>query len=134
MSVHAYRVVGTPAPQGSKRHVGNGILVESSKAVGPWRDAVALQVGNAMRMGNVETITSPARAHMTFLLKRPGKPKWELPGVRPDIDKLIRSTLDALTMCGALADDALVVALTAKELYAPKGHPTGAWITLEGIE
>lgn len=25
-------VLGTPAPQGSKRHVGNGVVVESSKA------------------------------------------------------------------------------------------------------
>jgi len=36
-----FTVLGVPAPQGSKRHVGRGVLVESSKALGPWRDAVA---------------------------------------------------------------------------------------------
>ncbi|QDH92357.1 RusA-like resolvase [Gordonia phage Spooky] len=38
-------IPGIPAPQGSKRHVGNGILIESSKRVGPWRAVVALTVG-----------------------------------------------------------------------------------------
>jgi hypothetical protein len=33
-------VYGLPAPQGSKRSLGNGILVESSKAVRPWRQDV----------------------------------------------------------------------------------------------
>ena len=36
-----FTVLGVPAPQGSKRHVGRGVLVESSNALGPWRDAVA---------------------------------------------------------------------------------------------
>ena len=30
-----------PAPQGSKRHVGGGRLIEASKRVKPWRQAVA---------------------------------------------------------------------------------------------
>lgn len=34
-----FTVLGVPAPQGSKRHVGRGVLVESSKALGPWRVA-----------------------------------------------------------------------------------------------
>lgn len=33
-------VHGLPAPQGSKRHVGRGVMVESSKNVKPWRSAV----------------------------------------------------------------------------------------------
>ena len=36
-----FEVVGLPAAQGSKRHVGNGVMVESSKALKPWRSAVA---------------------------------------------------------------------------------------------
>lgn len=31
---------GTPAPQGSKRHVGRGVMIESSKNLKPWREAV----------------------------------------------------------------------------------------------
>ena len=33
-------VLGEPAPQGSKRHVGHGILLEQSKKVKPWREAI----------------------------------------------------------------------------------------------
>ena len=33
-------VIGMPAPQGSKRHVGNGIMIENSKRVKPWRQDV----------------------------------------------------------------------------------------------
>ena len=32
-----FAVLGLPAPQGSKRHVGEGRMVESSKRVKPWR-------------------------------------------------------------------------------------------------
>lgn len=35
-------IPGSPAPQGSKRHLGRGILIESSKNVGPWRERIAL--------------------------------------------------------------------------------------------
>ncbi len=37
LTVH---VTGSPAAQGSKRHVGGGRLIEQSKAVAPWRKAV----------------------------------------------------------------------------------------------
>ena len=33
-------VPGKPAAQGSKRHVGNGVMIESSKRVKPWRTDV----------------------------------------------------------------------------------------------
>lgn len=31
-----FHVIGLPAPQGSKKHVGHGVMVESSKKVKPW--------------------------------------------------------------------------------------------------
>lgn len=34
-------VAGRPAVQGSKRHVGGGRLIESSRQVGPWRGTAA---------------------------------------------------------------------------------------------
>ena len=33
-------VYGVAAPQGSKRHVGNGVMIESSNRVRPWRQDV----------------------------------------------------------------------------------------------
>ena len=50
-------VLGTPAPQGSKRHVGGGRMVESSKLVGPWREAVKAAVAAAYP--GLEPITGP---------------------------------------------------------------------------
>ena len=43
------RINGLPAPQGSKRHVGGGIMVESSKRAKPWRQDVMHQARDQYR-------------------------------------------------------------------------------------
>ena len=56
----------TPAPQGSKRHVGNGRMVESSAKVKPWREAVrqeALATGLAIS-------DQPIYLHLLFRFHR----------------------------------------------------------------
>lgn len=135
-------VYGRPAPQGSKRHVGRGVMVESSKAVKPWREAVkhaVLDAGCRHRRGPVEV-------HLTFYLPRPrshyrtgrhahelrpSAPPW--PAVRPDLDKLARATCDALTDAGAVADDACIVGLTATKVWAT-WRPPGARIQIAPME
>lgn len=134
-------VYGTPAPQGSKRHVGNGRMIESSAAVRPWREAVkaaALDARSPM-------LHCPVEITAAFYLKRPkshygtGR-KWlsvkpsspERPGGKPDLDKLLRSTLDGLT--GVLfADDAQVVTLDGSKWYADAGQRTGAIIRIREV-
>ena len=78
-------VPGHPAPQGSKRHVGRGILIESSKAVGPWRERVALAAhSNAERL-----LAGPVVLTLEFVMPRPkSAPKRSTPPAirRPDID------------------------------------------------
>ena len=64
-----FDVVGVPAPQGSKRHVGRGILVESSKKVGPWRDAVAWAGREAMAGGDPHD--GPLHLLATFRMPMP---------------------------------------------------------------
>lgn len=125
-------VIGTPAPQGSKRHVGNGILVESSRAVAPWRTDVALQVSAEIhRTGWTIGKDIPLFVELTFRLHRPAAAKKRTyPYTSPDVDKLARSTLDALTTCGAIGDDSRIVTLTATKRYAEPGEPTGATITI----
>jgi hypothetical protein len=66
-------VRGTPAPQGSKRHLGNGVMVESSKHVKPWRDAVrsdAAAVRDALPFWT-EPLDGPLVVDMVFTLHRP---------------------------------------------------------------
>lgn len=114
-----YTVIGEPAPQGSKRHVGKGILVEMSAKVKPWREAVIW----AVREGPRVTLTGPVYVHMDFFFRRPkSAPKSRIyPDRKPDLDKLARSTLDALVMGGAIEDDARVVRLTAWKFYCGPG-------------
>jgi crossover junction endodeoxyribonuclease RusA len=129
-------VNGTPAPQGSKRHVGGGRMVEQSPNLAPWR-AVVTQAAVAARystptwqpdpqaplgLGAVFTIARPAshwRTGKHSHLLRDSAPAH--PTARPDIDKLLRSTLDALTDAGAMTDDARVVHVSVDKAY-PGGH------------
>jgi crossover junction endodeoxyribonuclease RusA len=90
-------VPGRPAPQGSKRHVGGGRLVESSKAVGPWRTVVAWHAAQAFTGAPLD---GPLRISLVFVMPRPaGTPKKSTPPAikRPDLDKLTRAVFDALS-------------------------------------
>jgi len=115
-------VYGQAAPQGSKRHVGRGVMIESSKKVKPWRQDV-----KAAALTVIETLPGwapldgPLSVSMTFAFARPkghfgtGRNADRLkpsapprPAGVPDLSKLVRSTEDALT--GSVwADDARVV-------------------------
>jgi crossover junction endodeoxyribonuclease RusA len=141
VTVVSLRVAGEPAPQGSKRHVGKGILVESSRKVAPWREAVISEIYRAgwrdfQFPGCVEVST-------TFLFKRPkahyrtgqfsemlkdDAPRYV--GQKPDLDKLIRSTWDALTQSGIIRDDAMIVVSRANKLWCGTTELPGALITI----
>lgn len=100
-------VQGLPAPQGSKRAYvrgGRAMLVESSAQVAPWRQDV--RAATLATMGDAPPLAGPVRLSIRFLLPRPKGHTGAhglLPSapwthtVRPDLDKLARSTLDALT-------------------------------------
>lgn len=125
-------VPGAPAPQGSKRHVGRGILIESSKAVGPWRERVALAAHSHAR----GLLGGPVSVDLTFVLPRPkSAPKRTTPPAvkRPDLDKLARAILDALTGVW-FADDSAVVSLFASKRLAEIEEPPGVHITITNAE
>ena len=116
----SFDVIGIPAPQGSKRHVGHGIMIESSNKVKPWRAAVMAASTAAMRaQGITAPLDGPLHATIIFVFRRPKTaPKSRsYPDVSPDIDKLLRSTLDALTQSGLIADDARIVCVHASKIY-----------------
>lgn len=130
-------VVGVPASQGSKRHVGGGRMIESSKKVGPWREAVAAQLVAA---GAAKFGAAAVRLTVEFVLVRPGyldkgkKPKpTPYHTAPPDLDKCVRSTCDALTIAGVWADDKNVCELVARKRYAEPGEATGAMIMIEAL-
>ena len=120
-----FYVLGSPAPQGSKCHVGRGIMVESSKALKPWRVAVAWATREAMR--DQPPFDGPISLFLHFNLTPPttaSRKKLALgPCRKPDLDKLVRSTMDGLTDGGLWTDDARVVAITATKRYCDEAEP-----------
>lgn len=146
MSSLAFTVIGTPGAQGSKRHVGRGILVESSKKVAPWRQDVAAAAAAAIEGVGWDTLRGPARVAVSFVFTRPkshyrtGKHAGELRPDAPDFvtsraagdaDKLLRSTFDALTTAGVWGDDSLAAIVLATKTY---GAQSGARIEISAIE
>jgi Holliday junction resolvase RusA-like endonuclease len=118
-------VIGIPGPMGSKRFVGTskagrGILIESSKKVKPWREAVVFA---AREMG--KKISGPVGYSMVFSLPRPkSAPKSRIwPDRKPDLSKLIRSTEDALTDAGTWEDDSRVISQGSGKVFAGSGQP-----------
>ena len=128
----AFFCPGIPAPQGSKRHVGHGILLESSRNVGPWRERIAITAHNAMQ--GRPLFAGPVAIYIELVLPRPkSTPKSYTPPAirRPDVDKLARACLDAITGT-VVCDDAQIIDLHATKRIAAIGEPPGA--TLEIIE
>lgn len=114
---------GMPGPQGSKRHVGNGRMIESSKKVAPWRQDVVAAARAVIGISG-KPIDGPIRCTMVFTLPKPvsaPKKRRTLPDKKPDLSKLIRSTEDALTTAGAWQDDARVVEIHASKRYPGEG-------------
>lgn len=120
-------VAGSPAPQGSKKYLGNGIMVESSKAVKPWRVDVAW----AVRAHFPTPLDGAVRLELEFVMPRPkSAPKKSTPAAvkRPDLDKLARAVLDAITGV-VVADDSQVVELVASKRIAEIGEASGVFLT-----
>lgn len=118
-------VAGTPGPQGSKRHVGKGRMIESSRKVKPWRVAVATAAaGLIATLGpDWKPLDVPLRVRMVFTLRRPLRPKASRPDRTPDLSKLLRSTEDALTGL-VWKDDARIVEYErAAKVYAGSDDP-----------
>jgi crossover junction endodeoxyribonuclease RusA len=138
-------VVGTPRPQGSKRplrnkHTGRIHLVESSQRLPDWRADIRSAAEKALAnrfitgLGITGLWDAPLVVGIQFLLARPknhylpvnsrrdrpflrdNAPKH--PAGKPDLDKLIRAVLDALTGL-VWRDDSQVVHVEAWKLYHP---------------
>ena len=138
-------VRGVPAPQGSKRHIGHGIMIENSKKVKPWRQDVRAAAIDHYKGG---IIGRAVEVEIIFLFARPkshygtGKnanklkqkaPEFVTSSATGDIDKLCRSTLDGLSAKAGgtvIKDDSLVVSLKAVKKYAKEGELLGAKISV----
>ena len=125
----AFEVPGEPQPQGSAkafkhRHTGRVMVTSDNARLRPWRDAICWHARQALlRRG---PLVGPVKVRVEFRFARPGghfgkrglrptAPREHV--VRPDLDKLVRAVLDALSEAGVWRDDAQVVETRARKRY-----------------
>jgi crossover junction endodeoxyribonuclease RusA len=140
----AVQVFGQPIPQGSKRaiinrHTNRAVVIESAgQELGLWREAIARAVRDKISYPT----NGPVGLSLSFTFRRPSthigtkglKSSAPIDKVtRPDVDKLARAVLDALT--GVLYfDDSQVVFLSARKSYGYEGGALGVYIIAEWDE
>ena len=138
-----FEVRATPAPQGSKRAFlrGDGrpgVIEQQDVRIKAWREAVRAEAQRAIAGSG--PIDGPVTVILRFYLARPkahfrtGKHAHELRADAPtwvdrtpDLDKLARSALDALTDAGMWRDDRQVAELEASKAWR---DTPGALITV----
>lgn len=133
------RVLGRPAPQGSHEIGANNRIMHSSNYLTAWRENVnratrEAYVESGLTRADMPLIPNPRPAFLQiahFLQDDQGRAAGTLDvtGV-PDLDKLVRATIDGLGAARVFANDSQVVFLvTAKMRIPPGGHP-GAYIVI----
>lgn len=128
---------GAPVPQGSKNAYvrgGRAVLVDANPRLKAWRAAVRSAAEAAIAEVGWETLDEPCRVYLGFTVPRPKRPRWGLPAVKPDLDKLTRAVFDALTDAGAWRDDSRVVSMEVTKKYEDdEGAVPGVWVEVRGL-
>lgn len=130
-----YRIEGIPAPKGSYRPVrnkrtGHTLFLPASKREPAWRKAVR----DTIKASNPTMIPKPVpvSVRVDFYLPRPKTVKRQYPTVPPDVDKLLRSTLDGVTESGIIEDDAQIIEAYTRKMYATNGF-TGCILSIQRL-
>lgn len=131
-----------PTEQGSKKHVGRGMMVDANPMLKHWRKLVSEKVAEVM-VGQEAFLLQPVVADFTFYMRRPkshfgargllpSAPKY--PIRTPDVDKLARAIMDSITDGRAWDDDARAVDMNVRKRYESLEHPSGVVIRLRHKE
>ena len=120
-----FRVDGVPVPQGSKTVATGGgktwLRDANAAKLRPWRERVAAAADVGL------TFDCPVSVRVLFEMPRPKRPKFGLPAVPPDVDKLARAVLDGLKQGGLVSDDGRVVRLVVEKVYTESPGAT-VWV------
>ena len=95
-------------------------MFESNNKLKPWRETMsnALTAWTATFSGAWEPFDGPLFVDVTFHMPQPKRPKYSLPAVKPDCDKLERALGDAMTTSGLIRDDARITTWHARKRYS----------------
>lgn len=120
MSTFPIFIPGTPIPQGSKSVTRTGVMFESNNRLKPWRETMsnALTAWTGTWYGAWEPYDGPLLVEVTFGMPKPQRPKYTLPAVKPDADKLCRALGDSMTASGLIRDDARICTWIARKRYS----------------
>lgn len=114
-----FTVPGIPIPQGSKKAFvikRRAVIVDDNAAtLKPWRNTVKLAAQTA-GAGSLP-LEGALFVLLDFTMPRPKTVKRLRPHVKPDIDKLTRAILDALTDSKVIGDDGQIVSLHVEQWY-----------------
>jgi Holliday junction resolvase RusA-like endonuclease len=107
----------------------NALSVKTAKGE-TWEQAV---IAAARRNDWSGLGDGAVKVALMFFMPRPKRCVRVRPSVRPDLDKLVRSVLDALQRAGVYEDDARVCRVDASKHYATTDLCPGVEITVESI-
>lgn len=127
---------GTPVPQGSKNAYvrgGRAVLVDANPQLKAWRAQVRAAAAAAVEDAGWETLDEPCRVHLGFTMPAPKRPRWDVPAVKPDLDKLTRAVFDALTDAGVWKDDSRVVSMEVTKKYEDDEAVPGVWVEVKSL-
>lgn len=124
-------IPGTPQPQGSKKHIGRGRMIEQNKHLKPWRKTIA----NHTKHLTTTPIDDPLTITAEFVFPRLKTMKPTSPLTKktaPDVDKLCRAVGDALERdAGIITNDSRITAWHATKRYTAQTEPPGLHLTIE---
>jgi crossover junction endodeoxyribonuclease RusA len=118
-----FKMFGTPEPQGSMRAMmpKNGkfpIIFSDNPKLKKWRDAVGGTAKLAMHQDEFFPIGKgyPVHVAIIFYFRAIGRESTGWITKKPDLDKLVRASLDALTGI-VYADDNQVCSIVVQKVY-----------------
>jgi crossover junction endodeoxyribonuclease RusA len=137
-------VAGEPVPQGSTKafyikKLERVVTTHTNANTDKWRTRIATEAQRANELRPTNFFSDDRRlgyeVTLDFVFTRPkSQPKkWKMNTKRPDLDKLVRAALDAITNV-LIPDDSQVVRITAGKCYGDCDRTPGLFISVKRVE